>query len=290
MSLWLNSSVFAPINIVNQTIQTAAIRAYSGSIAVVRDDALAVEEPLEIRLGYGAIRNRSRVTIATTMRTPGHDAELAMGFLFAEGVLKTSGDVLQIEQSEANVIKVELHPDVAFDPAHFQRLTTTTSACGVCGKRTIAELEDRLEPIRSTAKFSPEIIRAIAAKFRTAQPGFDRTGGLHAAGLFDLNGEIVNIREDVGRHNALDKLVGAEFQSNRFPLANRLIFVSGRASYELVQKAIAAGAAVLAAVGAPSSLAVDLARAFDLTLLGFVREGRFNVYAGDAMDSGASDE
>lgn len=250
--------------------------------AVGRDattDLVAVEEPLELRLTFGPAANRSRVTLAVTMRTPGHDADLAAGFLLSEAVIRTGTDVLEIRQVEANAVRIDLHPDTPFDADRTRRFSIT-SACGVCGTRTLDDLDRRTDPVPVRTTFTPQVIHQLPELFRTAQPTFDQTGGLHAAGLFDVAGTLLGVREDVGRHNAVDKLVGAEMLVGRLPLSGKLIFVSGRAGFELVQKAVAAGAEVLAAVGAPTSLAVDAAERFGVTLLGFVREGRFNCYAG----------
>jgi FdhD protein len=242
-------------------------------------DHVAVEEPLQMQVSHGPPGQRVRSPFGTTMRTPGHDADLVAGFLFAERVIAQPADVLEIKPVEPNLVRVELHPDVPFDPDQSRR-HVIHSSCGVCGRGTIEDLDRHLDPITSSVVFPAELIHHLPDQLRVAQPAFDRTGGLHAAALFDTSGSLLGVREDVGRHNAVDKLIGAEFHAGRLPLRDRLIFVSGRASYELVQKAVAGGAAVLAAVGAPSSLAVDTAAWFGLTLVGFVRDGRFNVYCG----------
>jgi FdhD protein len=220
-----------------------------------------------------------RATLGVTMRTPGHDAELTAGFLLAEGVIRDGGDVLDIQQPEANSVRVELHPRVKFD-ADTTRRFPVSSACGVCGTRTLDDLDRHADAVPLNTTFPVALIHTLPALLRVAQPTFDTTGGLHAAGLFDGSGKLLLVREDVGRHNAVDQLVGAELLAGRLPLTGRLIFVSGRAGYELVQKAVVGGAEVLAAVGAPTSLAVQAAERFGLTLLGFVRDGRFNVYSG----------
>ena len=239
---------------------------------------MAVEEPLELRLAFGPLTNRSRVTLAVTMRTPGHDADLAAGFLLSEAIIHTASDVLDIKPMEANALRIDLHPSVRFDPDSARRFAVS-SACGVCGTRTLDDLDRHADPVPVATTFAIAVIHQLAEKLREAQPTFDQTGGLHAAGLFDAAGTLLSVREDVGRHNAVDKLIGAELIANRLPLTGRIIFVSGRAGFELVQKSVAAGAEVLAAVGAPTSLAVDAAERFGVTLLGFVRDGRFNVYA-----------
>lgn len=243
-------------------------------------DFVAVEEPLELRLVFGPAPRRMRATLGVTMRTPGHDAELAVGFLLAEGVIGEAGDILSIHQVEVNAVRIELHPRVQFE-VEKTRHFSVTSACGMCGTRTLDELDLHADPVPFAATFSTDLIHRLPAMLRSAQPTFDRTGGLHAAGLFTAAGGLLAVREDVGRHNAVDKLVGAELLAGRVPLAGRLVFVSGRVGYELVQKVVAAGAEVLAAVGAPTSLAVAAAERFGVTLLGFVRDGRFNIYSGD---------
>jgi FdhD protein len=259
--------------------KSVPISACFGSDRQSHTDFVAVEEPLELRLVYGPHDSRMRATLAVTMRTPGHDSELAAGFVLAEGVIRGASDLLGVRQVEANAVRVELHPAVPFDPERVRRFPVS-SACGVCGTRTLEELEIRADAVPQVTRFSADLIHRLPALLREAQLTFDRTGGLHAAGLFDADGRLTLVREDVGRHNAVDKLVGAELLAGRLPLAGRLIVVSGRAGFELVQKAVIAGAEALAAVGAPTSLAVAAAERFGLTLLGFVRDGRFNVYAG----------
>jgi FdhD protein len=261
------------------TTNTVPVTTVHADTRTPHTDLVAVEEPLEIRLAFGPLERRMRATLGVTMRTPGHDTELAAGFVLAEGIVRGVGDLLGVQQVEANAVRVELHPVVPFD-ADRVRHFPVSSACGVCGTRTLEELERHLEPVPVTTTFSADLIHRLPALLREAQPTFDSTGGLHAAGSFDPRGGLRSVREDVGRHNAVDKLVGEEMLHGRLPLTGRLIFVSGRAGFELVQKAVKAGAEVLAAVGAPTSLAVDAAERFGLTLLGFVRDGRFNIYSG----------
>jgi FdhD protein len=252
-------------------------------------DLLAVEEPLEIRLVYGPAANRVRRSITVTMRTPGRDVELAVGFLFAEGVVRCREDIEAAVScgppagplGVRNLVRVELVPDLVIDQKPLQRNFLTTSSCGLCGKASLDTLP-AVSRIRLPDGFvvSPSSIHHLPDRLREAQPVFDRTGGLHAAALFDGSGRLLDVQEDVGRHNALDKLIGAQLLAGALPLSNRLVLVSGRAGYELVQKALAAGVPLLAAVGAPTSLAADLARDANMTLLGFVRDRRFNVYSG----------
>ncbi|HZZ73060.1 MAG TPA: formate dehydrogenase accessory sulfurtransferase FdhD [Pirellulales bacterium] len=253
-------------------------------------DQLAIEEPLEIRLGYGSAKLRQQRSVAVTMRTPGHDAELAAGFLLSEAIVRCAEDIVFIRpcgpahgaQQTPNVIRVELRDDLEFDLGRLERHFYTTSSCGVCGKTSLAALETGHAPPLShdAPKVTADAIHRLPGQLRAAQEVFDQTGGLHAAGLFDAEGRIHSVREDVGRHNAVDKLIGAQLIAGQTPLVNRGIIVSGRASFELLQKALMGGIAFLVAVGAPSTLAVQLAEKFDMTLVGFAREGKFNTYCG----------
>ncbi len=251
-------------------------------------DLLAVEEPLEIHVGFGSLGDRQQKSLSVTMRTPGHDFELALGFLFTEGIIQSFDQVESIKYCEDvgrteekdNVVRVELKPEVQFDFQKLQRNFYTTSSCGVCGKSSIEAVKVICTPIQVNWRISTDLVHALPVKLREAQRVFEYTGGLHASGLFNLQGELVLLREDVGRHNALDKVVGAMLLKNELPLANYILLVSGRTSFELVQKAALARIPLLAAVGAPSSLAVSLAKDFDMTLLGFVRDGKFNIYSG----------
>ena len=256
----------------------------------VDDDLLAVEEPLEIRLGCTIDGRREHRTISVTMRTPGHDRELAAGFLFSEGIVKSADEIDGVREIDDNVVRVDLKPTVSVDLERLIRHFYTTSSCGVCGKASIeaVRLTPGSRPTPAHPRIDFDVVRQLPDTLRSAQTGFDRTGGLHASALFDPAGHLRAIREDVGRHNALDKLLGAELLAGRTPLGESILLVSGRASFELVQKAAVAGIPVLVAVGAPSSLAVELAREHGMTLIGFVRRDRFNVYS----DAGrlASDE
>jgi FdhD protein len=262
-------------------VACVSVARVSGSASTHASDELSVEEPLDIRVGAYEAGCRSQTTVAVTMRTPGADAELAAGFLFTEGVVNEPSDVDDIEIEGPNCVSLRLRRGAVVDSAQMDRHSFVSSSCGVCGKRSIAAVRvsrrHRIAPAKP--RLSPEVIHALPDTLRADQLGFARTGGLHASALFDANGRLLALREDVGRHNALDKLIGAEFLADRVPLAARVVLVSGRVSFELVQKAALAGVPVLAAVGAPSSLAVDLARECGMTLLGFVRGGRFNVYS-----------
>jgi FdhD protein len=267
------------------TVETEIV-SYDGGVPARRFDRLATEEPLEIRLRAG----KQQRTVAITMRTPGADFELAAGFLYNEGVL-ASVDALRAitycvdrdvaEEQRYNIVNVDLHANELPPLDALERHFTMTSACGVCGKANIDALRDRgLTPVRSALRISAALLATLPERLSTAQRVFASTGGLHAAALFDARGELVTVREDVGRHNALDKVVGWGLLNGKLPLADHIVLLSGRASYELLQKAISAGIPVVCAVSAPSSLAVDLAREFGVTLAGFLRGTRFNVYAG----------
>jgi FdhD protein len=261
----------------------------------LRRDLLATEEPLEIRLVTEAVH-----PVSVTMRTPGSDFDLAAGFLFSEGILERPAQVAAIRYcvderrggpQRYNVVQVVLAPGTAFDPAVLRRNFYTTSSCGVCGKASIEALRAAptcpLLPDGATVR-AGALLR-LPGRLRAEQPLFERTGGLHAAALFTLGGELLRVREDVGRHNALDKLVGSAWLAGETPLVDRVAMVSGRLSFELVQKAARAGIPVLAGVSAPSSLAADLAREMGMTLVGFLRGDRFNVYAGAHRVLGADD-
>jgi FdhD protein len=248
-----------------------------------RHDRLAGEEPLEIR---AAGPGQAAVRVAVTMRTPGNDFELAAGFLHTEGLLRSRLELSEIkyctdvELAEQLYNVVTVHLRRRFETELMQRNFAITSACGVCGKTSIEAIEVASEPLPEGPVIAAAVIADLPQRLRNAQRTFERTGGLHATGLFTPNGELTLIREDVGRHNALDKVIGNRLLEGATALAGCLALVSGRASFELVQKAAVAGIPVLCAVGAPSSLAVDAARRLGMTLVGFVRDGRFNVYAG----------
>ena len=250
----------------------------NGYMTSPSDDLLAVEEPLEIRLG--------RRSLSVTMRTPGSDFELAAGFLFSEGMIRDIAEVrsmTRMSDGNPNIVVVELEGAGAQPPVQAQRNFIMTSACGLCGKASLEDLEVNTCPTLAddNVQIAPEIIHQMPDRLRRAQNVFDSTGGLHAAALFDLDGELESLREDIGRHNAVDKLIGAALSGHRLPLNKSLLLVSGRASFELVQKALVAGIPVMAAVGAPSSLAVATAERSGMTLIGFARNSRFNVYAGN---------
>ncbi len=264
----------------------ARVRAVEDGRVRVRPDVLATEEPMEIRLVSGGTRR----TVAVTMRTPGSDFELAVGFLYGEGIVSSQDDIKKISycvdpdvdaEQQYNIVNVELRGTREYDLRPLERHFYTTSACGVCGKASLEQLELRGCPIIPPGpEVSAETVYSLPEKLRAEQGLFEATGGLHAAALFDAEGELVVLREDVGRHNATDKLVGWALLEGRLPLGDHIVMVSGRSSYEIMQKCLAAGVPVVCAVSAPSSLAVDVAREFGMTLIGFLRGSKFNVYAG----------
>jgi len=274
-----------------QHSQKFEITRVQGHDIIVANDVIATEEPLEIRIGYRATAGRQEKSVSITMRTPGTDDELAAGFLCTEGILMSPDDIIEIWHRSPpipgsnlrNVIRVDLVDSADVDFERLERHFYTTSSCGVCGKASLDAL--RIQSNHATAIAESEFrihlddVLTLARKLEKQQKVFGETGGLHAAGLFDATGEIVIAREDVGRHNAMDKLIGRLFMDNKLPAAEHGIVVSGRTSFELVQKVSMAGVPVLVAVGAPSSLAIDVARQFGITLVGFLRDGRFNIYS-----------
>jgi FdhD protein len=245
-------------------------------------DSLATEEPMEIRLDAPGMEQRQ---VAVTMRTPGNDFELAAGFLHTEGLVAATGDVRSVrycsvprEEQQYNVVTVDLARP--YDADLLQRNFYTTSSCGICGKASLDSISVRCAPVADGPEVSEAVVVELPGRLREAQRLFDRTGGLHAAGLFDTGGRLLELREDVGRHNAVDKLVGHALLAGMLPLSERVLMVSGRLSFEIVQKAAVAGIPVVCAVSAPSSLAVDAGRRFGMTLVGFLRGSRFNIYTG----------
>ena len=251
-------------------------RKHSGELEYNRDD-LTIEEPLEIRIG--------EKTVATTMRTPGHDEELAAGFLVSEAIVRASDKIDRFSRpktarNRTNIIVVDLAvgKKVKLNPAH--RFGTISSSCGLCGKESIEAIRQNFPPIRSTPlRIDIATLLSLPDKLRAKQSDFARTGGIHAAGIFDSNGEAQIVREDIGRHNAVDKAIGRAFLEGKLPLDRHLLLVSGRASFEIMQKALAAGIPIVASVSAPSSLAMEFARENNQTLVGFLRPPSFNIYS-----------
>lgn len=251
------------------------------------EDQLAVEEPMEIRVRWqkgGAVEESS---IAITMRTPGEDFELAAGFLLAEGIISGRDDVIDIaycldveEPQERNVVTVTLAPGVRVDAERLQRNIVAYSSCGLCGKATLESLDlAGYAPVEGGVTVPGSVLGSLPERMRAGQSSFEETGGLHAAALFAADGTLISVREDVGRHNAVDKVVGEQLMLGRVPLGDRVLLVSGRAGFEILQKALAARVPVVGAIGAPSKLAADLAERFGMTLVGFLQEDRFNVYS-----------
>jgi len=266
---------------VRRNVTPVRVIAVNGAARSERADALATEEPLEIR-AQGPRQDGQRV--AVTMRTPGGDFELAAGFLFTEGLV-TADDVRRVaycddlddEEQQYNVVTVTLGRP--FDAERLSRNFFATSSCGVCGKASLDDIAVRCDVVPSGFTVDADVLVSLPSRLREAQRVFDRTGGLHAAGLFDADGTLLSVREDVGRHNAVDKVIGEQLLAGRVPLSDRVLQVSGRASFEIVQKAAVAGIPVVSAVSAPSSLAVDAGERLGVTVVGFVRDGRCNIYS-----------
>jgi|AGTN01.1.fsa_nt_gi formate dehydrogenase family accessory protein FdhD len=272
-------------------IATVDILKVLGGAAEQTFDRLSVEEPLEIVLSGSFKRTDFSRVLAATMRTPGNDEELAVGFLLSEGIVSERADVRQIRKRGCNSIEIGLRPDLQVKFEDFDRHSVVNSSCGVCGKKSIesimsriahSDMEGSIETpmIRKSQTIDGRTISTLPIALRYKQSDFEITGGIHACALFDLEGRLIEVREDVGRHNALDKLIGSQLMADNLPLDERVLLLSGRASFELIQKAAAASVPIVAAVGAPSSLAVELAEKCNITLLGFVRNDRFNIYSG----------
>jgi FdhD protein len=271
-----------------QSVTTHKITRFEATGPAETSDVLVVEEPLEIRIAHGSFPHRRQVAISVTMRTPGHDPELAAGFLFTEGIIRRPEDISHIRHipatnrlSDGNVILVELAEGIIVDLKKLERHFYTTSSCGVCGKTSIDAVHAVCPPSRSGGfTIQPELLMTLPAVLRQEQLLFNTTGGLHAAGLFDREGRLLLLREDIGRHNAVDKIIGHQLTGGNIPLSEALLLVSGRGGFELVQKAAVAGIGFFASVGAPSSLAVELAASTGMTLVGFLKEKSFNLYSG----------
>ena len=262
----------------------ASVSRVEGTLVNEFSDILAVEEPLEIRISYhdsGSIKVKN---ISVTMRTPGNDMDLAVGFLFTEGIISGKNDVIAVAETKLNTLLATLGANVRPNINQLERNFYTTSSCGVCGKASIGAVTANCPEADSypydNVKILSSVLCSLPQKLRGQQSVFDQTGGIHACALFNPAGELLMMREDVGRHNALDKLVGATLSQGLMPLNNHLLLLSGRASFELLQKAAVSGIKVVAAVGAPSSLAVQMAEEWNITLIGFLRGERFNIYSG----------
>ena len=263
-----------------RNVTNVRITAIHDGVRSERPDTVATEEPMEIRVGGPG---QEAAAVAVTMRTPGGDYELAAGFLFTEGLI-APGEVRRVaycddlgdDEQRYNVVTITL--DRPFDHDRLRRNFYATSSCGICGKAALEDVEVRCAPVAAGTEVAASVLVSLPDALRARQRVFDRTGGLHAAGLFTPAGELITLREDVGRHNAVDKVIGERLLAGRVPLADRVLQVSGRASFEIVQKAAVAGIPIVSAVSAPSSLAVEAAERFGMTLVGFVRDGRCNVY------------
>ncbi len=266
------------------SLQAFEIQRFSNGEKKIINDLLSVEEPLGIKIKF---RNTLH-DISVTMRTPGQDRALAIGFLFTEGIIQSYSDILSIEGNiEDSSVIVELHPELNWHKDKFQRNFYTTSSCGVCGKASIDAVKIACPIVvpQKKWKVKSSIVLELPKRLRDAQESFDFSGGIHASALFSLDAELIDIKEDVGRHNALDKLIGGQLIKQNIPMFNEILVLSGRGSFELVQKAAMAGIRFIACVGAPSSLAVELAEEYDITVIGFLKTDRFNVYSGfDRVD------
>ena len=258
---------------------------FINNINELTEDFVAAEEPLEISLMYGNVNSRIKKIISITMRTPGNDEELALGFLFTEGILKKIEKVSDVKKipNEENKIQIILNENAEPYLPNSERNFYTTSSCGVCGKTSIESIRtvSAFNNIHDELSLNPDIFYKLNEALRSEQIVFESTGGLHASAIFDSEGNIKFLREDVGRHNALDKLIGFAFKNNKLPLNNEILMLSGRASFELIQKAVMAGIRIIAAVGAPSSLAVQMAKESGITLIGFLKNESFNIYSGE---------
>lgn len=277
------------------SVNVASITKFKKDNHFIVDDLIAVEEPLEIRLGTGEIDSRIETKVAVTMRTPGNDFELAIGFLFTEGIIDDAQKILSIKYCTENgkqlqienIVRIELLPEVEIDFKKLQRNFYTTSSCGVCGKASIDAIHTVCNKVYNDINFSIQLstVLSLPNNLRKQQNVFEHTGGLHACALFNKEGELLIIREDVGRHNALDKLIGSSLGCSKIEgsvnidTANCILLLSGRASFELIQKAAMAGIKIVCAVGAPSSLAIETAKSFGITLIGFLRDDHFNIYS-----------
>ena len=263
---------------ISRIISITAVSEWCDRVVRPLDDYLAGEEPLEIRIGD--------LPLTVTMRTSGHDEELAAGFCLTEGLITSRAEIASVQHENAvgsNIVLVTLAPNVAFDAQAHRRNFYTASSCGICGKASIEAVRLRnIKPPNPECIVNPEVLCELPDRLRAAQQVFSRTGGLHAAALFSSTGELLAVREDIGRHNAVDKVIGWALMQGLVPLSNVLLLVSGRGGFEIVQKALAAGVPLLASVSAPSDLAVRLAREFGMTLVGFLRGRRFVIYSGSA--------
>lgn len=276
----MQSSSIATVQILKVTSPGSDKNSFASNQA---EDLLAVEQPLEIKIVSGPENDRQQKNISVTMCTPGHDEELAIGFLFTEGIITSKDDIMNCGTAGNNIVIATLRPGISFDPKKIERHFYTSSSCGVCGKSSIDAVKNAFisKGKKDNICVHAAVLTKLPGTLRKQQEVFEHTGGLHASALFDLDGNLLLTREDVGRHNALDKLIGASLMNTQMPLDKHILLLSGRASFELIQKAAMAGIKMVCAVGAPSSLAVELAKETDMTLVGFLRDGRFNIYYGE---------
>jgi FdhD protein len=276
----MQSSSVTSVQILKFTSPESEKNFFASNAAV---DHVAVEEPLEIRIIYGPEKERQQKNISVTMCTPGNDEELATGFLFTEGIISGKEDIRKCFSPGDNIVVADLLPGILFDMQKLERHFYTSSSCGVCGKTSIQAVKNILskKEIKDTITINAPVFNRLPETLSIHQQVFEQTGGLHASALFDLTGTLLLAREDVGRHNALDKLIGAALMNGDVPLDQHILLLSGRACFELIQKAAMAGIKIICAVGAPSSLAVELAKDCDMTLIGFLRNKRFNIYSGE---------
>ena len=267
------------------TVKHISIQKIEDGSSTQVDDVIAVEEPLEIQLEYSSATGRMQKNIAVTMRTPGNDLELAAGFLFTEGIIKEYSSIQKIKhfKTDENRVLVILKQGIVSELATTSRNFYATSSCGVCGKASIDAIftNSQYRDNKTSIKISASVFYHLQHELRKQQKVFEETGGIHACAIFNTEGEFIMLREDVGRHNALDKLIGAALLNEQLPLKHFILLLSGRASFELLQKAAMAGIKIVASVGAPSSMAVDMAKENNITLIGFLRDDRFNIYAGN---------
>lgn len=265
------------------SIESTKIKRVNIGVIADAEDQLAREEPLEIQVAYESATGFIKKNIAVTMRTPGNDGELAIGFLFTEGIIKNKDEIKSISQPDENIVLVALNEKAHSNAPTIARNFYTTSSCGICGKASIDAIRifSEYHSVNDTITVSANVFYELPLLQRKRQEIFGNTGGLHAAALFDLNGNFLALREDIGRHNALDKLIGHAFMNKNLPMADVILLLSGRAGFELIQKALMAGIKIIAAIGAPSSLAVELAKESNMTLIGFLKNEGFNIYSGD---------
>ncbi len=268
-------------------ISKVGVRVFQNEENRESDDLLVREEPLEIRLGLGPLDAREQYSLSVTMRTPGNDDELAMGFLYSESIISSVRDIngvhyctdIKKPEEEGNVLRVELRPDIRVDLEKLNRHFYTTSSCGVCGKSSLEAVEQEAKHKIIPFELEPDLVLELPHILREKQTLFKATGGIHAAGLFQKDGALIHLMEDIGRHNAVDKLVGYSLLQEKIPWSENILVVSGRGGFELVQKAVLAGVSAFVSVGAPSNLSVELARKHGLKLYGFIKKDGFNIYS-----------